>query len=46
MHTQVDAKGHTHTMLDSIIDYSKNGNAVSEEDNYEKMKQKHCMESI
>ena len=34
MYAQVDAKGHTHTMLDSIIDYSKNGNAVSKEDAY------------
>jgi Reverse transcriptase (RNA-dependent DNA polymerase). len=34
MYAQVDADGHTHTMLDSIIDYSKNGNAVSKEDGY------------
>ena len=34
MYAQVDADGHTHTMLDSIIDYSKDGNAVSKEDGY------------
>ena len=34
MYAQVDADGHTHTMLDSIIDYSKNGYVVSKEDGY------------
>jgi len=36
MYAQVDADGHTHTMLDSIIDYySKNSNAISsKEDGY------------
>ena len=34
MYAQVDADGHTHTMLDSILDYSKDGNAVEMDDMY------------
>ena len=38
MYAQVDADGHTHTMLDSIIDYQKDGNAVDMADMYVKTK--------
>ena len=34
MYAQVDADGHVHTMLDSILDHSKDGNAVEREDMY------------
>ena len=34
MYAQVDTEGHVHTMLDPIIDYTKNGNAVTKEDRY------------
>ena len=34
MYAQVDASGFAHTMLDSILDYSKDGNAVEKEDQY------------
>ena len=34
MYAQVDADGHMHTMLDSILDYSKDGNAVELDDMY------------
>ena len=34
MYAQVDANGHSHTLLDSIIDFSKDGNAVEKEDMY------------
>ena len=34
MYAQVDADGHMHTMLDSIIDYKKDGNAMEQSDMY------------
>ena len=34
MYSQVDANGHSHTLLDSIIDYTKDGNAVEKDDMY------------
>ena len=34
MYAQVDADGHAHTMLDSVLDFSKNGNAVTKDNMY------------
>lgn len=34
MYAQVDANGHTHTLLDAITDFSRNSNAISKEDMY------------
>ena len=34
MYAQVDADGHMHTMLDSIIDHKKDCNAVEQSDIY------------
>ena len=37
MFTQVDANGHTNTLIESIIDYKKGGSAVDLEDLYSTM---------
>ena len=34
MYAQVDANGHHHTLLDSIVDYQKLDNAVDKADQY------------